>query len=128
MSKIVTIGKLKAMMEPKLIEGMSNADLKKVYLKTFKGVKMIDTPENRKKFKTMFAKELRKSKRKSARPKPKTITATQVLGLSGAKELKASDIAAPLRAYNKQANASPELGAALPTPQKALTFIKRSMK
>tara|TARA_R110001592_G_C13109342_1_gene744801 strand:+ start:703 stop:1080 length:378 start_codon:yes stop_codon:yes gene_type:complete len=125
MSKIVTVGKLKKEMDKKLIEGMSDADLKKVYLKTFKGVKMIDTPENRTKFKTMFAKELRKSKRKSARV---TITATQVLALPGAKELKASDIAAPLRAYNKQANASPELGTSLATPRKALTFIKKSMK
>ncbi len=125
MSNILTVGKLSRMMDKKLIEGMSMADLKKVYLKTFKGVKMIDTPENRTKFKTMYAKELRKSKKKSSTVK---ITSAQVLGLPGAKGLKASAITAPLREYNKQANASPVLGASSATPQKALAFIKKQSK
>ena len=83
-----------------------------------------DTPANRIKLQQIMLKGMRAEK-KSRKIK---ITSQQVLDLPSAKDLKASDIAASLRQYNKQANANPMLGASSATPQGALRFIRKEMK
>lgn len=83
-----------------------------------------DTPANRIKLQQIMLKGM-KAEKKSRKIK---ITSQQVLDLPSAKDLKASDIAASLRKYNKQANASPMLGASAATPQGALRFIRKEMK